>query len=211
MYATDPVTPEPRRFSIRLPRPLWIAISAMALVVVAVGLQIGAPIYRRNAALRELERLDANVEWRPQGPRWLRERVGDDRMKLFDDVIGVGLYEKPVTDATLSHLSGLTNLETLWLAETPVTDAGLVHLQGLTRLKLLSLASTGTTDGGLANLNRMKNLETLHLDGTQVTDAGLKHLRGLTNLQGLILDNTKVTDAGVAALQRALPRLKVRR
>src|SRR5579864_4726420 len=35
MVATDPVTPETRRFSIRLPRPLWIGLAVMLFVAEA--------------------------------------------------------------------------------------------------------------------------------------------------------------------------------
>ena len=53
MSATDPTLPELRRFSIRLPRPLWIGLAAIVLVVVAVGLRVGVPIYRQQVALWE--------------------------------------------------------------------------------------------------------------------------------------------------------------
>ena len=54
--ATAPITPEPRRFSIRLPRPLWIGVAAM-VVVGGVGLRIGLPIYWQQAAIREIKRM----------------------------------------------------------------------------------------------------------------------------------------------------------
>jgi hypothetical protein len=44
----DPPQPEPRRFSIRLPRPLWIGLEARVLIVSAFVLHIGAPIERRK-------------------------------------------------------------------------------------------------------------------------------------------------------------------
>jgi hypothetical protein len=54
MSATDPVAPKPRRFSIRLPRPLWPGVAAVVLVVVALGLQFGVPIYQQHVAVREI-------------------------------------------------------------------------------------------------------------------------------------------------------------
>ena len=40
---------------------------------------------------------------------------------------------------------------------------------------------------------------------------GLEHLKGLAGLQILDLHSTKVSDDGVAALEKALPKLKVSR
>jgi len=40
------------RFSIRLPRPLWIGLLAASLVVVAAGIQFVVPIWRQQAAIR---------------------------------------------------------------------------------------------------------------------------------------------------------------
>ena len=47
------------------------------------------------------------------------------------------------------------------------------------------------------------------LDQIEVTDRGLKQLTGLGNLETLSVERTGVTAAGVAALQRALPRLRI--
>src|SRR5260221_13290110 len=35
MSATNPVTPEPRRFSMWMPRPLWVRLATVVLVAVA--------------------------------------------------------------------------------------------------------------------------------------------------------------------------------
>ena len=108
MVATDPVTPEPRRFAISLPRPLWIGLATVVLIVVAVGLHFGVPIYRQHVVIREIERVGGNVETRPRGPKWLRERVGNERMKLFENVVQVSLATRPATDFTLDHVGCLT-------------------------------------------------------------------------------------------------------
>jgi len=44
-----------------------------------------------------------------------------------------------------------------------------------------------------------------------VTDAGLKHLAALKELRILRLFDTHVTDSGVAALQKQLPEVDVKR
>jgi hypothetical protein len=108
-------SPEPRRFSIPLPRPLWIGLAAVALVGVAIGLQVGLPIYRQNLAVQEIERLGGKIGSFQPGPEWLRNWVGKDRMKLFDEVMIVDLEYRDATDTTLSNMSCLTGLHMLWL------------------------------------------------------------------------------------------------
>jgi hypothetical protein len=54
MAATNSAIPEPRRFSIRLPRPLWIGLATVVLVVTAfVVYWLGKPVVPRfrNATL----------------------------------------------------------------------------------------------------------------------------------------------------------------
>ena len=72
----DLTLPDPRRFSIRLPRPLWIGLVAATLIVITVVLQVGVPIVRRQAAIREIERLGGYVELFPLPPRWLPAWMG---------------------------------------------------------------------------------------------------------------------------------------
>src|SRR5437660_12768486 len=115
MVATDPVTPEPRRFSIRLPRPLWIGVFAGVLIVMATGLQISLPSWRHQRAIREIQRLGGRMVIENGGPAWLRVRVGDEHMKYFDRVVKADLTVKSVDDSTLRHVAALDNLQSLWL------------------------------------------------------------------------------------------------
>jgi hypothetical protein len=150
-----------------------------------------------------------------------------------DPVVKVDLADKPVSDADLVPLKGLTQLNALVLRKTrvtdaglanllaigklrnldldhtPITDAGLTHLGELTSLRDLRLARTGITDAGLAHLRPLTKLWVLGLGGTNVSDAGLIHLRGLTNLRVLDLQDTKVTEAGVAKLRSDLPHAQI--
>src|SRR5579864_1082896 len=99
MSATAPLIPDPRRFSIRLPRPLWIGLATVVLVVVAVTLRIGVPIYREQAAIREIERVGGKTERRPVGPEWLRRLVGDEKTLIFDEPFVVHLGNSAVSDS----------------------------------------------------------------------------------------------------------------
>ncbi len=134
----------------------------------------------------------------PPGPAWLSNLLG---VNPFATVVRVRLESASVTDASLKHLKGLTQLQALSLAGTKVTDTGLEHLRGLTELKALNLVGTQVTDAGLEHLRGLTRLQSLYLASTQVTGAGLEHLKGLAKLQVLDLSRTKGTDAGLEHLE----------
>ena len=95
---------------------------------------------------------------------------------------------RPVGDADLAFLEGLSSLETLDLSYTRITDEGLKQIKGLKSLKRLALHGTKVTDAGLKEIAELENLEVLFLAETTVGDAGLKHLAGLKSLESLELD-----------------------
>jgi hypothetical protein len=226
--------PEPRRFSIRMPRPLWIGLAAGILIVLAVGLQIGLPIWRHRAASRLITELGGVVAIQEGGPALLRRRIGDERMSVFDRVRSVRFVGvEPVPDAALAelkwlatsedlevmvdggeigdsslrHFRSLFGIKTLVLCSTQISDAGLVNLQSLTKIQSLDVSHTHVTDAGLASLNGLHCLRSLNLGYTAVTDNGLEQLREMKNLEELNLTATSVTDAGLVHLQR-LPKLR---
>jgi hypothetical protein len=180
-----PDAPEFHGYSIRLPRPLWIGLAAVILIVGGIALRFGLRIDQQQTAIREIERLGGDVESEPGGPDWLREWLDDEWMEPFDTVTDVHLAETPATDNTLQQLGWLAGLRGLHLGGTRVTDAGLAYL------------------------NDLHQLERLSLDETQITDTGLTHLQRLTNLKFLNVAATRVTDAGISELKRALPKLTV--
>jgi peroxiredoxin len=106
-----------------------------------------------------------------------------------------------ITDAGLTHLKGLTMLETLRLENRQIGDAGLAHLGGLTSLKTLYLGGTQVTDAGMAHVKNLTELESLCVHKTEITDASLKHLKDLTGLVYLCVHHTNVSNTGLAYLQ----------
>jgi hypothetical protein len=183
--------------------------ATLPLVVVAVALRIGLPVYRPQAAFREIERVGGWVGTVPGGPVWLRKWIGNDAMKVFDKVRSVHLESTLADDATMEQVGWLSELEWLGLDNTPVTDRGLAHFHGLTELEGLDLNDTHVTDAGLRHLEGMHKLEGLFLMNTPVSDAGLAHLKGLTRLKWLWLGNTKVTEAEVVELRLKLPAAEI--
>jgi len=205
---SNPTPHEPYGLSIRMPRPLWLALATAVVVALGIALRVGVPIYHQQTAIHEIEQLGGKVKTLPGGPEWLREWVGDSRMKPFDHVTTVLLNGTEATDATLGRVSWLVETEWISLAGTQVTDAGLRHLKPLPHLRELSLNSTSVTDAGLAQLTGLVRLERLWLDYTGVTDEGLRHVHSLTSLKELSLERTRVSDAGLVHLL-GLVRLKM--
>jgi hypothetical protein len=146
---------------------------------------VGVPAYRQFVAIRAIEKLGGRANMNAVGPKWLRDVVGDDMMRMFDQVDMVSLSGTHATDDTLRQLSGLTDLFSIGLRDTEVTDAGMAHLA------------------------RMKNLWSINVSGTRVSDVGLMRLMRLPNLTFLNMVDTQVTDESVAELQWAMPELRI--
>ncbi len=187
-------------------RSAWFLVVTLFLLVVAVALRLGLPLYRKNSAIREFRRMGGSVQTVPGGPEWLRRRIGDDRMRFFDEVVFVHLGGTAATDADISAVAEMSKLKKLNLRGTRVSDVGLDHVRRLPELEVLSLGDTRVTDAGLVKLGGLSSLNRLSLLGTGISDAGLLHLQRLANLQEVMLHGTRVTDAGLVDFLFTLPR-----
>ncbi len=98
----------------------------------------------------------------------------------------------------------------LVLNATAVADAGLARLEAMAALSELSLDNcTGVTGRGLVHLQGIATLRTLRLQGTGIDDEAVPALTALKGLERLYAGKTRLSVAAVAALQKALPKLKV--
>ena len=192
----------------RLPR-IRLSVRSVMLLVLALACWLGWYLQRvrsQQDAFAAIVKAGGSLEydWRlghffpdiidypgkPQLPKWLSTRVGED---YFADITYVSLIPRPklgtetANDDTLRRLSRLNRLEYLGLFSTAVTDAGLAHVRQLTRLKQLDLRKT------------------------QIGDPGIAHLKGMTNLRVLDIAETRVTDEGALAIEESLPEVQVLR
>ena len=108
------------------------------------------------------------------------------------------------TDAGLEQLKDLPQLRALELHASRFTDASLSHLKGLAQIEQLNLMDTAVSGEGLEQLKDLSQLRTLSFSG-KLSDAGLQHLKVVTRLKGLYLWQTQVTAAGIRDLSAALP------
>jgi hypothetical protein len=84
-------------------------------------------------------------------------RASDDllaRLVWFDRLRELSLERTEVTDAGLSHLTGVKPLHRLSLRGSPITDVGLLHLARMPRLQEIDLRETRVTAAGIAALRR---------------------------------------------------------
>ncbi len=92
---------------------------------------------KRRKAIAEIIELGGRVKYYdatipytngepPRWYSWLRKLQGDEHL---GNAVYVDLEGRPITDAGLEHLKGLTNLELLVLGDTQVTDEGIKKLR----------------------------------------------------------------------------------
>ena len=189
-------------------RKRWIPLSlrlfaALLSILGIASALVGFRGYRQLAAIRKIEGLHGHVEVTPVRLSWLRSMVGEDYMRMFDEVTHVDFGFVPMTEEGSALRVHLRLDGYFMIPNPPLKDKGLGHLRGAAWIRRLALDGSEITDAGLAHLQELASLHSLGLDNTPVTDCGLAHLRGLTNLQVLSLANTPVTDVGLAHLSES--------
>lgn len=113
-------------------------------------------------------------------------------------------------DASLAHLSGLTNLEELVLWRTTVTDAGIQHLAPLKKMKKLNLDKTKIKDGAMDIVAGFSDLEWLHIGSNfPISDDGLKKLFKNSKLKYINVTFDSFSDEVLEELKMALPECQV--
>lgn len=195
----------------RSPFRFKLGLRALMLLILAFGLWMSGQVnaarrqHRAVAAIKEYggfvhydhEFVGGNVipGREPRGPRWLRERIGDDFFRTVTYVNlcfeggGKGQLLTERKDPTILPAIGeLPEITYLLLQEGQATDASLTSIRGLGKLKELNIVrAEQLTDAGMAHLAGLKSLEKLSLDGAKITDAGLTNLNDLRRLKDLYI------------------------
>ena len=114
------------------------------------------------------------------------------------------------SDSQASLLTPLSS-QIVWLklGGTKITDASLTEIGKLKNLNKLHLEYTSVTDAGLQNLKTLPYLEYLNLIGTKVTDSGLQNLANLKALRNVYVWKSVVTEAGITQLRKVRPDLNI--
>ena len=132
----------------------------------------------------------------------------DNRVNDPDRFVTLALDSK-ATDASLSYVGDLTNLESLSVSGASVTDAGLQHLEKLDQLWSLNLSETQVTDQSIDTLARLKRLRRLDASGTRITADGIDTLARLKRLRRLDVSGTRISADGIAELARLNRRVEI--
>lgn len=107
-----------------------------------------------------------------------------------------------VDDNSSKLIAGFPKLKKLRLARNQVSDASLETLSACSSLEELDLSEDSLiTNAGMAHLAKLQGLKKLNLWRVQISDEGALMLAPLTKLEWLNLDNTKLSDAGLPVLQ----------
>ena len=114
-----------------------------------------------------------------------------------------------IGDEGLKTLSRMPNLRMLNLPQGKFTDSGLAQLKQMLRLDSLRIGSPKVTDEGIAALNDFPSLRSVHLIDIPITDRGLADLQTIPKLDSLYLDGANISDAAVDELFAKHPDLHV--
>lgn len=97
----------------------------------------------------------------------------------------------------------------LKLGGTKVTNASLSTISKLKNLNKLHLEYTNVNDDGLITLKDLPNLEYLNVIKTQLTAQGLKVLLTSPSLNSIYVWQTSIQDSTLAQYQKSYPKVKI--
>jgi hypothetical protein len=129
----------------------------------------------------------------------------------------IGVNHRPITDAGVRHLGGLTALEELDLQGSQISDQGVSALKNLKQLHDLYLSGgredrTDTlTDAAVDSLLALGKLQRLQLTSTNaaISEQGVRRLATLPDLKELFLSTGSVSEGLRAELKKQRPDLKI--
>lgn len=98
-------------------------------------------------------------------------------LPLTNFVTWLDLARTQITDASMSTVGKMVNLEELNLNACKITDEGIKQLEGLSQLKKLNLSGTSVSEAALPTLLKLEALEAIYLFRTQWTPEGVAVLR----------------------------------
>lgn len=187
-------------------RPSLWSLRIFVLLIVALGASSGLAVsfrfFCQQDSIKELEAIGAQLHFDAAAPAWLRNLIGDDGARAFDEVKWVDLRGTLFTDRHVRYLNRFPVLSGINLADTQITDAGVADLRAFGTLEYLSLAGTPITDNALDDIARFKRLNHLRLSRTQISDLGLSYIAQSGSLRKLDIATTSITDAGLSRLAK---------
>jgi len=141
-------------------------------------------------------------------------RCGDRTMAVIgtlSNLESLSIHKSGITDIGMANFRKLDKLKTLYLAESKITDVGVAALADVTDLEDLDLTASKITDKSIDTIERLTSLKTLGLTSTRVTDRGMLKLQKMPSLEDINLMFTMVSTQAIKEMEKANPKLKIRR
>lgn len=141
-------------------------------------------------------------------------QIGDGALEVFarlPSLNQLSLQGSAFSDEGLKYLAGMKQLRALLIGmnRKPVTDAGVKHLVGLTMLQTLDLQGANLSDEAVDSLAMLTKLQSLWLQNTHITDRGMKRLSELPNLKTLSISSTALSQQAREEVKKRRPGLKL--
>lgn len=127
------------------------------------------------------------------------------------DLESLSIHKSGITDAGMAWFKKLEKLKTLYLGESKITDAGVASLADCACLEDLDLTETRITNKSIDTIKTLTGLKTLALTATRVTDRGMLELKEMPNLEDLNVIRTTVSTQAIKEMEKAKPKLNIRR
>lgn len=185
--------------------PLLAKLPALeSLNVLSSQRNIGISAANSFSGAPRLKRLEIGLLERDGGTLELKDLPQLEVLKLSME------RGEPLNDDDIACVADMKNLRTLafgMLGTGPadITDAGMTHVSGLTSLERLYISGRGITDRGLAEVAGLHRLRDLGLAGA-FSDAGLRHLEPLHGLTRVAVRSSGAfSPAALERLRTALP------
>lgn len=161
----------------------------------------------RRAAEERIKPLGGYIGWRERGPGWLTQLIGRDVFAVPDEV---AFMNEPLKDDDLKALSGLEEARHLLISQNSAfTGSGLRHLTGMTNLESLYIYDVPLTDDGLSKLPKIPTLRSIELLATILTDKSIPFIEEFDCVDKIDVGSESLSKEAVRALDARMPRTAV--
>jgi hypothetical protein len=142
------------RSRVRLPRPLWIGLVAVALLVGSLLATTGLRVHGQMIAIRAIESRGGAVGTVRHRTDWPRRLFAYPTYKAFEVVEFVNWENGALSDADVGWLLDLSSVRRMNLRDTNVTGAGILRLKDLPQLELVLLEGSNASEAEIDELQR---------------------------------------------------------
>jgi internalin A len=105
-------------------------------------------------------------------------------------------------EKSLSLLSELPSLKSIYLYDAGIWETGVKYISALSSLTTLGLNRNKIRDQGAEYISRLSSLRSLHLSTNEISDKGAEYLSRLSSLTSLDLENNRIKETGAEYISR---------